>query len=200
MYKTILALVIITFFSSTANAQTAPLHAEDISPLLIGETLPNAQLFDSDGKMIEVNSLLTNKPTVFVFYRGGWCPYCNAQLSGLVDIEQQIVDLGYQIVAISPDDYRNLKNTEEKDKIKYQVLSDKDGAFIKQIGIAFQTPSAIKGYVESKGQKGETASVLPVPTVLVINKKGEILFEYINPNYKQRINGDMLLAVLKTIK
>jgi hypothetical protein len=46
------------------------------------------------------------------------------------------------------------------------------------IGIAFQTPSAIKGYVESKGQKGETASVLPVPTVLV-NKKGE-MFEYIN--------------------
>jgi hypothetical protein len=27
--------------------------------------------------------------------------HCNAQLSGLVDIEQQIVDLGYQIVAIA---------------------------------------------------------------------------------------------------
>jgi peroxiredoxin len=38
------------------------------------------------------------------FYRGGWCPCCNAAIYGFMDIEQQIVDLGYQIVAISPDD------------------------------------------------------------------------------------------------
>ena len=200
MLKTIVPLLLIIFFTGTSNAQIAPLQAKDISPLLIGEILPPAQLLNADGKTIALNSILTAKPTVLVFYRGGWCPYCNAQLSGLVDIEQQILDLGYQIVAVSPDDYRNLKNTEEKDKIKYQVLSDKNGAFIKEIGIAFQTPSAIKGYVGTQGQKGETATVLPVPTVLIVTTKGEIVFEYINPNYKQRISGDMLLAVLKTIK
>ena len=200
MHKTILALLFITFFSTTISAQTAPLKAEDISPLLIGEKLPAAQLLNSAGKTVELYSLLAAKPTVLVFYRGGWCPYCNAQLSGLVTIEQQILDLGYQIVAVSPDDYRNLKNTEEKDKVNYQLLSDKNGAFIKEIGIAFETPSAIKGYVATQGQKGETPTVLPVPTVLIANTKGEIVFEYINPNYKQRISGDMLLAVLKTIK
>ena len=200
MHKTILALLFLIFYSPSISAQTAPLKAEDISPLLIGEKLPAAQLLNSDGKAVELYSLLAAKPTVLVFYRGGWCPYCNAQLSGLVDIEQQILDLGYQIVAISPDDYRNLKNTEEKDKVNYQLLSDKNGAFIKEIGIAFETPSAIKGYVATQGQKGETPTVLPVPTVLITNTKGEIVFEYINPNYKQRISGEMLLAVLKTIK
>jgi hypothetical protein len=42
----------------------------------------------------------------------------------------------------------------------------------------------------AQGNKG----VLPVPSVFVTNKQGEILFEYINPNYKTRISGSLLLA------
>ena len=108
--------------------------------------------------------------------------------------------MGYQIVAISPDDYQNLKNTEEKDSIKYRLFSDKEGKFIQDIGIGFQTPTLVKGYIATKGQKGKTSDILPVPTVMVVDKKGEILFEYINPNYKERLSSEMLLAVLKTIK
>jgi peroxiredoxin len=187
-------------FSNTSKAQNTPSKAEDISPLLIGETLPNAYLQDTNGNDMELKNILKTKPTVLVFYRGGWCPYCNLQLSGLVDIENEVLALGYQIVAISPDDFQNLKNTEEKDKINYQLFSDKDGAFIQKIGIAFQTPLMVKSYITTKGQKGKTPEVLPVPTVMIVNTKREILFEYINPNYKQRISGDMLLAVLKSIK
>lgn len=107
--------------------------------------------------------------------------------------------MGYQIVAISPDDYQNLRSTEEKDTINYQLYSDQDGKLIQEIGIAFKTSLMIKGYIATKNQKGKTSEVLPVPTVMIVNTKGDILFEYINPNYKQRISGDMLLAVLKTI-
>ena len=200
MKKLTLALLLMTFFSNNIEAQNVPSKAEDISPLLIGETLPNTQLLDSNGKTFELNKILKDKPTVLVFYRGGWCPFCNLQLSGLVEIEDEIVSLGYQIVAISPDDYKNLKSTEEKDKINYQLFSDKDGSFIQEIGIAFKTPLMLKGYIATKGQAGKTSEVMPVPTVMIVNTKGEILFEYINPNYKQRISGEMLLAVLKTIK
>ena len=41
---------------------------------------------------------------------------------------------------------------------------------------------------------------MPAPTVIIVDKKGVIKFEYINPNYKERISGEMLLSVLKTIK
>lgn len=196
----ILILTIMSFFSCKSSAQNIPANAEDISPLLIGEVLPNASLQDIDGKTVALESILKNKPTVLVFYRGGWCPYCNMQLSGLVKIEQEILDLGFQIVAISPDNYQNLKNTEEKDSIKYALYSDKDGKFIQDIGIAFQTPTMVKGYIATKGQKGKTSDLIPVPTVMIVDKEGKILFEYINPNYKVRMSGELLLAVLKTIK
>ncbi|MGS0748768.1 peroxiredoxin-like family protein [Halpernia sp. GG3] len=197
-----LAKIFLTFFcisGATSISAQIPDKAENISPLLIGEVIPKANLQDSEGKNIDLSSVIKSKPTVLVFYRGGWCPYCNLQLSGLVKIEQQILDLGYQIIAISPDDYQNLKNTEDKDSIKYSLYSDKDGKLIQEMGISFQTPLVMKTYIATKGQKGKTSEVLPVPTVMVVDKAGKILFEFINPNYKERISGDMLLAVLKTL-
>lgn len=185
--------------SSGALAQVAE-NAEDICPLLIGETIPKATLQDSDGNQVELGTFLSKKPTVLVFYRGGWCPYCSVQVSGLVKIEKDILDLGYQIIAISPDDYRNLQTTENKDSINYTLLSDPNAKFIQQVGIGFKTPLMLKGFIATKGQKGETSEIMPVPTVMILDEKGKILFEYINPNYKERISSEMLLAVLKTIK
>ena len=183
-----------------SNEQSIPTVAEDISPILIGETLPNAYFQNAEGKSVQLKAVLEEKPTVLVFYRGGWCPYCNVQLSGLVDIEEEVLELGYQIVAISPDDFKNLQATIENNNTKYKLLSDPKGEFIKQIGIAFKTSSSLREYITDKGQKGETSSVMPAPTVMIVDKKGVIKFEYINPNYKERISGEMLLSVLKTIK
>ena len=192
-------LLITLLFTGCSNQQAIPLVAEDISPILIGETLPNANFQNVEGETVQLKAILEEKPTILVFYRGGWCPYCNVQLSGLVEIEEDIIELGYQIVAISPDDYKNLQSTIENNSTKYKLLSDPNGEFIQEIGIAFKTSSSLKEYIIGKGQKGKTSSVMPAPTVMIVDKKGVIKFEYINPNYKERIGGDMLLSVLKTL-
>ena len=196
MKKLLLMTLII---AGCSDQHSIPLVAEVISPILIGENLPNANFQNAEGKSVQLRTILEEKPTVLVFYRGGWCPYCNVQLSGLVEIEQDILELGYQILAISPDDFKNLQSTIENNSTKYKLLSDPNGEFIQEIGIAFKTSSSLKEYIIGKGQKGETSSVMPVPTVIIVDKKGVIKFEYINPNYKERISGDMLLSVLKTL-
>jgi len=196
--KKILLLSLLILFGCS-NEISIPTVAEDISPILIGETLPNAYFQNAEGESVQLKAVLEEKPTVLVFYRGGWCPYCNVQLSGLVDIEEEVLELGYQIVAISPDDFKNLQATIENNNTKYKLLSDPNGEFIQQIGIAFKTSSSLKEYITDKGQKGETSSVMPAPTVMIVDKKGVIKFEYINPNYKERISGEMLLSVLKTL-
>lgn len=194
-----LVIVVIMGIILETSAQ-APINAEDISPLLIGESIPNFTLKDENGNDIKLQELLNKQPTVLVFYRGGWCPYCNMQLSGLVDIEDEIVALNYQIIAISPDDFKNIKVTGEKNSMNYKLFSDPDGKLVQAIGIAFQTPKELKGFIASKEQKGKTSDVMPVPTVMVVDKECKILFEYINPNYKERISGKMLIAVLESLK
>ena len=106
-------LLITLLFIGCSDQQAIPLVAEDISPILIGETLPNANFQNVEGETVQLKAILEEKPTILIFYRGGWCPYCNVQLSGLVEIEEDIIELGYQILAISPDDYKNLQSTIE---------------------------------------------------------------------------------------
>ena len=199
MRKNLFIASVFAFLFSTGTQAQVPEKAEDISPLLIGETLPNAKLFNVEGKEIQLKNIVKEKPTVLVFYRGGWCPYCNTQLSGLAEIESEIIDLGYQIVAVSPDNYKNLKPTMEEDKVNYQLFSDPNGQLIQDIGIAFKASGMTRAYIAKK-TKLDATEVLPAPTVMILNTSGDILFEYISPNYKVRLSSELLLASLKALK
>lgn len=186
--------------SSVANAQNAVAKtATDITPLLIGEKIPNSTLKSSDNAAVSLSELISKKKTVLVFYRGGWCPYCNLHLAALAEAEKQILDLGYQIVAVSPDSPENLKITAEKDKVKYTLLSDANGALIKEFGIAFEAPENYKSVINVHSN-GMNTNFLPVPSVFVVNTNGDILFEYVSPDFKQRISAELLVSVLKTLK
>lgn len=190
--KKIITLIVLSFaINSFAQIADAP---ENISPLLIGEKIPNIPLHDSDGVEVTTNKIF-NKKTVLVVYRGGWCPYCNSQLADMQEIENQIIDLGYQVVAVSPDAPSFLKQTEDKKELKYQLYSDSEGKFAQALGIAFKRE---KGKLD-KFSEGKNPGFLPVPTVYVINENKEIEFLYINPNYSKRLEGNVLLAVLKAL-
>lgn len=170
-----------------------------ISPLLIGEKIPNITLSDVSGKKINLLEIAAKKPSVIVFYRGGWCPYCNLHLSELQTIEPDIIKAGYQIIAISPDSPESLQTSISKNKLNYLLLSDNHTEASRGFGLAFQAPEKYADML-SKASAEQNKSVLPVPAVFVINPAGEILFEHINPDYKKRLNGSLLLAVLKELK
>lgn len=193
--KKVIAIVLFSL-AYTLQAQVAD-KPENVSPLLIGEKIPNIKLQDVSGNEIETNTLLAKK-TVLIVYRGGWCPYCNSQLADMQEIEKDILALGYQIVAVSPDAPSFLKETEEKGKLGYKLVSDSNGDFSKALGIAFTTPEKY-GKMLGKYSDGKNTNWLPVPTVYVINDKQEIEFLYINPDYAKRLKGQLLLAVLKNL-
>jgi len=182
------------------NAYVIPQKASDISPLLVGEKIPTGvTVANQIGEMVNFNLLISQKPTIVVFYRGGWCPYCSRQLSGLQDISSDLVKMGYQIVAISTDKPEGLMKSVENGKLDYILLSDADVSLAKDFGIAYKAPKDYWGFLpETSGEKN-TELLLPVPSVFILDRKGEINFEYINPNFKQRIKPELLKAVAENI-
>ncbi len=197
--KKLLFIFLVTLIS-VANAQNMiAKSANDIAPLLIGEKIPNLTLKSSENTDVNISDLLKKKKTVLIFYRGGWCPFCNIHLQGLAEAEKEILDLGYQIIGISPDSPENLKMTSEKDKVKYTLLSDSKGELIKAVGIAFEAPENYKSIINVHSN-GMNTSFLPVPSVFVVNTDSYILFEYISPDFKQRITTELLVSVLKNFK
>lgn len=190
-------LLIALIFSTTTFAQIAD-QAEGISPLLIGEKVPATEIFSTANQKTTLINLAKNKPTVLLFYRGGWCPYCNAHLAAVGEITDEINKLGYQIVGISPDAPEKLAESLDKQNLGYQLFSDASGALIQAMGIAHKAPENY-GEMLINFSDGANKGFLPVPSLFVLDSDGTIVFEYIAPDYKQRISSTMLLAVLKAL-
>ena len=195
------------FFSFLLFAIGTPLQAQqsyapsasEVNPALTGTEIPNASVKTAKGTSVELRKLVSEKPTVLIFYRGGWCPYCNAHLAELQKVEQQLVDMGYQILAVSPDRPELLRESIAKHELQYTLLSDSPMKLTKAFGLAFKVDnSTLEKYrsmdIYLEKDSGYDHHLLPVPAVYLINPDGMITFQYVNPNYKTRINSEVLLT------
>lgn len=196
--KKILLVALFALVGTTYAQNELPKTALDIAPLLIGEKIPALTLLSSEGKSTNLLEVIQKQKTLLVFYRGGWCPYCNIQLAALGQKEQELLALGYQIIAISPDSASALQVTGEKEKLNYLLLSDSKGELLKAMGLAFQAPENYKPLI-TKGSEGMNATFLPVPAIFFLGTDGLIQFEHITPDYKSRISQELLLAVAKAL-
>ena len=179
-------------------------NANEICPLKIGEEIPNVNLQSLEGKEINIRDIVSGRKSIIIFYRGGWCPYCNLHLSELVQIEDSLIKLGYKIIAISMDKPDSLRSTLEKHKMKYELYSDSKADVCTAFGIAFTVDdeyfAKLKSFnIDLEASSGQTHHILPVPGVFIVDENGIVQFEYVNPNYKTRIKGDVLLEVAKGI-
>jgi peroxiredoxin len=86
-----------------------------------------------------------------------------------------------------------------KQKLNYHLFSDSAGAFAKSMGISFQAPNHYLKLI-NESSLGRNKESIPVPSLFVVNTKQEILFEHIQPNFKNRISSKLLLSVLEALK
>lgn len=201
-----IALFSIVFASAThaapPAAQLAP-SPKDIVPLTVGATVPTAMVTTLDGAPADLAALVREKPTVLIFYRGSWCPYCNTHLAALAELEPQLLALGFQILAVSPDGAAGLKKATEKNHLGYRLLSDTAGNAARAFGVAFRvdekTVKTYTGYgIALAPIPGETdAFWLPVPAVFIVGRDGAIQFAHTDPNYKARLSATDLLAAAR---
>jgi peroxiredoxin len=183
-----------------------PLTAQEVHPLAVGDTAPDGTLSMINGKNIGFRTLIAKKASVIIFYRGGWCPFCNMQMDQLVKIQPELKKLGYQVLAISPDKPEKLKESLKKHHINYTLLSDRTMEITRKFGLAYKVSQEIQGKMQSKGisldsSTGNSLHMLPVPAAYVVDKNGIIRFVYFNADIKVRVNPeDLLSAAKKTIE
>lgn len=200
----ILILAFVDGFNMDDGNKKVAQNANEICPIKIGEEIPSAILQSLDGNEINIREVVKGNKSVIIFYRGGWCPYCNLHLSELVQIEDSLVKLGYKIIAISMDKPDSLRSTLEKHNMKYELYSDSKADVCTAFGIAFKVDeeyfAKLKSYnIDLEASSGQTHHILPVPGAFIVDTNGIIQFEYVNPNYKSRIKGDVLLEIARGI-
>jgi peroxiredoxin len=175
--------------------------AEDVQPLLVGSPVPSVEVTTVEGAAVDLRAAINGKPTLLVFYRGGWCPYCSLQLSELRKLEPDLVRQGVQVIAISPDRPAALRETLDGSRLNYTLLSDSAARAIQAFGIAFKVPDAeIEQYlgfgVDLEKASGSKHHALPVPGVFLVDKAGLIQFSYVNPDYRTRVPQRLVRAAV----
>ncbi len=184
--------------------EMVPEDAKEICPILIGEKVPESELKNIKNESVQITEEIKDRGTVLIFYRGGWCPYCNKQLSGLSEVEEEIKEEGFQIIAVSPDNAEHLQKTVDKEELNYTLLSDAKMELARKMGIAFKMDKkTLKKYklfgINLEKASGESHFQLPAPAVFILDKEGVIRMSYVNPNYKVRLNANVLLTVIKSM-
>src|SRR5437867_12681833 len=85
------------------DAETARLAASRLASraLKAGDSAPDFILPDAQGNPVRLYSLVRVGHVVVVFYRGGWCPYCNLHLRGFQRRLAQILESCARVVALA---------------------------------------------------------------------------------------------------
>lgn len=179
------------------------LKAQDIeeSSIGVGDRFPDFILPNTNDETVALKELLKNGKVIVAFFRGSWCPYCNLELKALQDHLRQITDRNATLVAVSPQtsDYsEELRNNHQLD---FELLTDKDNALAKQLGISFGLQDFVIPTYGSLGidlsEYNENANnELPIPAVFVIDTNGNITYRFVDTNYMNRIDIQELIEQL----
>ena len=127
---------------SAAAASAVPNDASQVKPLQPGLQAPAFVARRPDGQAFNFDSRRLEKPVVMIFYRGGWCPYCNAHLGQLGEAEPELVRMGYEVLFLSADKPELLYPSLKDPSIKYTILSDAAMDAARAFGIAFRVDDA----------------------------------------------------------
>ena len=201
-HRSLLSLALASVLSLSLRADIAPSAAE-ARPLPVGALLPSATVATLDGNEVDLAKVASEKPTAIIFYRGGWCPYCNKHLAALAALEPELLALGFQIIALSPDGPAGLKATVGKNHLNYRLFSDQAMNAASAFGLAFRVDAATvekyqKWNINLALVPGETdARWLPVPAVILVGPDGRVKYVYANEDYKTRLPDAELLAAAK---
>jgi len=105
-------------------------------------------------------------------------------LGQLQELKSQLDGLGFEIIAIAPDPPEKLAEVRDRAGLDFALLSDVEFEVAKAYGVAFMN---------------NRRRALPVPSVFVIAPNRKIQFQYINPNYRERIDSDVLMSMARAV-
>ncbi|MGD8862379.1 MAG: peroxiredoxin-like family protein [Myxococcales bacterium] len=166
-----------------------------------GTRAPDVELSNADGADVRLQDVTRGKTTLLVFYRGGWCPYCNFQIRELTTAYPKFQAKGVQPVAISVDRVEEAARTRALYDIPFPVLADPDLSAHAAFNVTHQVDDTelqrLKGLgIDLEKSSGRTHHRIAIPSIFIIDRQGTIRWSHADPDYKTRPSIDQLLAVI----
>jgi len=161
------------------------------SPALgIGRKLPAVTFRNLEGAEVSTTDLI-GQTTVFLFYRGNWCPLCMAQIKEIAAQYRQLADMGVRVALVSPQPATHSVALARQHDVPFEFLSDPDCQAARVLGIVHD--GGLPAGMQMFGYDSDTV----LPTMLVTNAAGELVWKDETDNYRVRPEPQTLMDVLR---
>jgi peroxiredoxin len=171
----------------------------------VGTAMPDGALLDAYGHPTTLAQARAGRPTVVVFYRGAWCPYCNLTLRTYQDVLASALDAqDTALIAISPQKPDGSLSMQEKHGLTFAVLSDPGSQIAGQLGILTMPGEDVRQAQAALGLdlaaiNADGTHTIPMPTVVIVDTAGTIRWIDVHPNYTTRTEPGVILEALAAI-
>lgn len=172
--------------------------------LQVGDVAPNFTLKNATGDNISLYNELKKGPVVLLWYRGGWCPYCNMTLSYMQKSIPDFKKYDANILALSPEVPDKSMSTKEKNELEFEVLSDIDNKVARDYKVVYKLTDEVAGLFEENfglsTYNGNADAELPLAVTYIIGQDKKIKYAYLNSDYRNRAEPQELINFLKNMK
>ena len=169
----------------------------------VGDDAVDGELISATGEAVLLSDLWKEKPLVVVWYRGGWCPFCNGHLKELQKALPAIAEAGGQVVAISPELPESASETAANNDLSFTLLTDQGNELARKYNLVFKLPDFVEPIYRERIQlekyNGEDSYELPLAATYVIDADGKIRYAFLDADYKLRADPEEILAALKSL-
>ena len=154
-----------------------------------GSPLPDFRAVDEQGDPVR-SVELHGSPTVLLFVRGNWCPFCSRQVSNLTQHYRDIIDLGAKLILITPKPLETTRRVADFFKVEFDFWLDDQLAVTQQLGLLQ------KGGVPGDYDK-EYGKDTVWPTAMVVDAAGIIRYTELSKHISDRPNPETLLGEIR---
>ena len=169
----------------------------------VGDDAPDATLTGWDGNEITLSDQWSKQPVVLMWYRGGWCPYCNIQLRAMQKSLDQLEGAGAKLIVLTPELPEKAKQTAEQNDLDLIALHDQNNQVARDYGILFELPASIvptyRDRLKLPQFNGNDDMSLPLAATYVINTDGKITYAFLDSDYKKRAEPADVIAAIKDL-
>jgi peroxiredoxin len=159
--------------------------------LQVGDTAPDFLLPDAHGRLVSSKHLRSEGPLVVSFYRGGWCPFCNAELRALQAVKAEFDSLKANLVVLSPETRDLPRQLKRQLNLDLTMLADVDHGVAISYGVLFRVPEETKAHYAGQGydfghRHGSSEWMLPIPATFVIDQNAVVRGSFVEPDFTIR--------------
>jgi peroxiredoxin len=167
----------------------------------VGEAMPHFCMSDSEGRLVDLPSLLQKGPLVLSFNRGPWCDYCGLELHALSRAYADILSAGGDVVSVVPETGKYAQALQTSRSVPFRVLTDLDLGYALTLGLVFWVGEKIMAMYKDFGIdlaqfQGNGGWLLPIPATIVIAPDGRVRARFVDPDFRHRMRiEDVLKAI-----